>query len=216
MSQRIRVAVIFGGRSSEHQISCVSAGSVMRALDPEKYEVVPIGITREGKWVLESTDTARLTMQDGVFPEVNPDNDVVLFTPDPSATQLVVQSAVPEILNHVDVAFPVLHGPWGEDGTVQGLLELAGIPYVGSGVFTSAVAMDKAHLKAMMRANSIPVGRYEVITDSQWRNDQNGALDRIANLGLPLFVKPCAKAIACVGPRRFQSFDMPSTRLIET
>jgi D-alanine-D-alanine ligase len=205
MSQRIRVAVIFGGRSSEHQISCVSAGSVMRALDPAKYEVVPIGITREGKWVLESTDTARLTMHDGVFPEVNPDNDVVLFTPDPSATHLVVQSAVPEVLNHVDVAFPVLHGPWGEDGTVQGLLELAGIPCVGSGVFTSAVAMDKAHLKAMMRASEIPVGRYEVITDSQWRNDQDGVLGRIANLGLPLFVKPC-RAGSSVGISKVKTY----------
>jgi D-alanine-D-alanine ligase len=205
MSQRIRVAVIFGGRSSEHQISCVSAGSVMRALDPAKYEVVPIGITREGKWVLESTDTARLTMHDGVFPEVNPDNDVVLFTPDPSATHLVVQSAVPEVLNHVDAAFPVLHGPWGEDGTVQGLLELAGIPYVGSGVFTSAVAMDKAHLKAMMRASEIPVGRYEVITDSQWRNDQDGVLGRIANLGLPLFVKPC-RAGSSVGISKVKTY----------
>ena len=205
MNNRIRVAVIFGGRSSEHSISCISAGSVIRALNPAKYEVVPIGITHEGKWVLQDVDVQRLQLQDGQFPEVDASGDVVLFTPDPSATHLVVQSAVPDLLNHVDVVFPVLHGPWGEDGTIQGLLELAGIPYVGSGVFTSAVAMDKAHFKDIMRAHKIPVGPYEVVTDLQWRKHRDEALARIAKLGLPLFVKPC-RAGSSVGISKVKSY----------
>lgn len=198
MSKRIRVAVIFGGRSSEHEISCISAGSILRAIDQTKYEVVPIGITRAGKWVLESSNADRLKVIDGVFPEVNADASVVLFTPDPSATHLVVQSKVPDVLAQVDVVFPVLHGPWGEDGTIQGLFELAGVPYVGSGVFASAAAMDKVALKALMRAADIPVGPYEVVTDSDWKFRKQAALDRVAKLGFPLFVKP-ARAGSSLG-----------------
>ena len=158
MSKKIRVAVIFGGRSSEHSISCISAGSVLRALDRSKYEVVPIGITKSGTWVLEQDDAQRLTVKDGVFPEVNDKNPTLLFTPNSDATTITVQRESNEVIAQVDVAFPVLHGPWGEDGTIQGLLELAGIPYVGSGVFASAAAMDKAHLKAMMQSAGLPVG----------------------------------------------------------
>ena len=198
MSKRIRVAVIFGGRSSEHTISCISAGSILKAIDQTKYEVVPIGITHEGKWVLESADSARLSVTDGVFPEVDATKSPVLFTPDPSATELVVQSQVPDVLAQVDVVFPVLHGPWGEDGTIQGLFELAGVPYVGSGVFASAAAMDKAHLKAMMRAAGIPVGPYEVVTDSDWKFNREESLSRVKKLGYPMFVKP-ARAGSSLG-----------------
>lgn len=204
MSQKIRVAVIFGGRSSEHSISCISAGSVLRALDRTKYDVVPIGITKAGKWVLEADDADRLTIQNGIFPEVDPANPAVLFTADPTATQLVVQSAVPYVLQQVDVAFPVLHGPWGEDGTIQGLLELAEIPYVGSGVFASAAAMDKAHLKAMMQSSGLPIGPYEVISNAQWTNDQAGSLARIKTLGFPVFIKPC-RAGSSVGISKVKS-----------
>lgn len=206
MSKRIRVAVIFGGRSSEHVISCISAGSVLRALDRERYEVVPIGITQDGKWVLEADDADRLAIRDGIFPTVNSSNVPVLFTPDANATELVVQSDVPEILQQVDVVFPVLHGPFGEDGTIQGLLELAGIPYVGSGVFASAAAMDKAHLKSMMKAAGIPVGPFEVITDLQWRTAQDDVLSRLSNMGLPLFVKPC-RAGSSVGISKVKSYS---------
>ena len=205
MSERIRVAVIFGGRSSEHQISCISAGSVLRALDRSRYDIVPIGITTSGQWVLEADDADRLAIKDGVFPQVNDSNAAVLFTPDPSATHLVVQSDIPDVLAHVDVAFPVLHGPFGEDGTIQGLFELAGIPYVGNGVFASAAAMDKAHLKAMMTAAGIAVGPYEVVTDAQWRNDQDEVLARIAALGLPLFVKP-TRAGSSVGITKVKTY----------
>ena len=206
MSKKIRVAVIFGGRSSEHSISCISAGSVLKALDRSRYEVVPIGITKSGKWVLEVDDADRLAIQNGVFPEVNPDNPAVLFTADTTAKQIVVQSEVPSFLPQVDVVFPVLHGPWGEDGTIQGLLELAGIPYVGSGVFASAAAMDKAHLKAMMHSAGLPIGPYEVVSNAQWTNDQDASLARIKTLGLPVFVKPC-RAGSSVGISKVKSHD---------
>jgi D-alanine-D-alanine ligase len=205
MSERIRVAVIFGGRSSEHEISCISAGSVLRAIDRDKYEVVPIGITHEGKWVLEADNPQRLVAADGVFPQVDSTNPAILFTPDPSATHFVVQSDVPHVLSQVDVVFPVLHGPWGEDGTIQGLLELASIPYVGSGVFASAAAMDKAHFKSLMVAAKIPIGQFAVITDAQWQNSRDAVLARIANLGLPLFVKP-ARAGSSVGISKVKTY----------
>ena len=206
MSKKIRVAVIFGGRSSEHSISCISAGSVLKALDRNLYDVVPIGITKAGKWVLEADNADRLAIQNGVFPEVDSTNAPVLFTADPTATELVVQSGIPEVLQQVDVAFPVLHGPWGEDGTIQGLLELAGIPYVGSGVFASAAAMDKAHLKAMMHSAGLPIGPYEVVSNAQWTNDQDASLARIKTLGLPVFIKPC-RAGSSVGISKVKSHD---------
>ena len=206
MSKKIRVAVIFGGRSSEHSISCISAGSVLKALDRNLYDVVPIGITKSGKWVLEADDADRLAIQNGVFPEVDFKNAPVLFTADPTATELVVQSGIPEVLQQVDVAFPVLHGPWGEDGTIQGLLELAGIPYVGSGVFASAAAMDKAHLKAMMHSAGLPISPYEVVSNAQWTNEQDASLARIKTLGLPVFIKPC-RAGSSVGISKVKSHD---------
>ena len=206
MSKKIRVAVIFGGRSSEHEISCISAGSVLRALDRLRYEVVPIGITKAGQWVLEADEPNRLVISGGVFPEVDPKNSPILFTADASATELVVQSGIPEVLRQVDVAFPVLHGPWGEDGTIQGLLELAGIPYVGSGVFASAAAMDKAHLKAMMQSAGLPIGPYEVVSNAQWTTDKDASLARIKSLGLPVFIKPC-RAGSSVGISKVKSHD---------
>lgn len=162
----------------------------MRAIDQTKYEIVPIGITHDGKWVLETEEAHNYAITDGVFPEVNKNADQVLFTPDPSATHLVVQSPVPDVLAQVDVIFPVLHGPWGEDGTIQGLFELAGVPYVGSGVFASAAAMDKGHLKNAMKVAGIPVGPYEVVTDNDWKFDRDQTLTRIKKLGYPMFVKP--------------------------
>ena len=138
---RIRVAVVFGGRSSEHAISCVSAGSVISALDPERYEVIPVGITTEGRWVLESNDDGLLALgQGGDLPEVSGTRQVALSP----AEGLVVSAPgeVPSHLGQVDVVFPVMHGPWGQDGTLQGLLELAGVRYVGAGVLSSAVGTD--------------------------------------------------------------------------
>ena len=142
--RRVRVAVVFGGRSTEHAISCVSAGSILAALDPAVYEVVPVGITPKGAWVITSGDPETLRISGRELPTVETGTAVVL-PGDPTAGGLVVvePGEGARVLHGVDVVFPVLHGPYGEDGTIQGLLEMAGVPYVGSGVLGSAVAMDK-------------------------------------------------------------------------
>ncbi len=193
------MAVIFGGRSSEHAISCISAGSVLRALDPVRYDVVAIGITPDGRWVLESADPQRLQVVDGKLPQVDATGASVVLAPDPTRPRWQVQqSGGWQDLPAVDVVFPVLHGPWGEDGTVQGLLELAGVPYVGSGVFASAAAMDKGHAKTLLAAAGLPLVRHELVTGGAWQDDRTACLDRLAGLGLPVFVKP-ARAGSSVG-----------------
>ncbi|MEC3973754.1 D-alanine--D-alanine ligase family protein [Amycolatopsis sp. H20-H5] len=186
-SQKIRVAVVFGGRSSEHTISCVSAGSVLANLDPERFEVVPIGITPEGGWVLGSGDPAQLSIQGRSLPSVESGQALVLAG-DPTSGGVVSlrKGQEAEVLSAVDVVFPVLHGAFGEDGTIQGLLELAGIPYVGPGVFASAAAMDKGYAKKLLAADGLPVGTYVELHRGQSTLDA-GARER---LGLPVFVKP--------------------------
>ena len=207
-SRRLRVAVVFGGRSSEHAISCISAGSVLRALDRDRYDVVPIGVTPEGRWVLEADDPDRLALRDGEFPAVDAAATSIVLAGDPTVADLHVLEPgdVPRTLGEVDVVFPVLHGPFGEDGTIQGLLELAGVPYVGSGVYASAAAMDKAHMKAAFRAADLPVGPYEVLTDRQWRQDPDACLSRVERLGLPVFVKP-ARAGSSLGITKVSSSE---------
>ncbi|MGN6473311.1 MAG: D-alanine--D-alanine ligase family protein [Mycobacteriales bacterium] len=174
MSRRLRVAVIFGGRSSEHSVSCVTAGSVLAALDPDRYDVVPVGITAEGRWV--AADTRALTMSGRELPSVVSSAESVALSGDPTA--------LPEVLGPIDVVFPLLHGPYGEDGTLQGLLELAGIPYVGSGVFASAAAMDKAHKKRLLAAAGLAVPSYVVAHAGRPVPADAG------ELGWPVFVKP--------------------------
>ncbi len=200
MTQRIRVAVVFGGRSSEHAISCVSAGSVLRALDRSRYDVIPIGLTLDGRWVLAADDPDRLRITDGTLPEVDGTGISLVLPGDPTRRELEVHPPgdVPATLTGVDVVFPVLHGPYGEDGTIQGLLELAGIPYVGSGVLASAAAMDKGAMKALFAHAGLEQAPYVVVTDRDWRRDHAAVLDRAASLGLPLFVKP-ARAGSSLG-----------------
>jgi D-alanine-D-alanine ligase len=192
--RRIRVAVVYGGRSNEHGVSVVSAGSVMSALDSEKYEVIPVGITRHGGWVLTEVDPEKLQVTGRTLPEVETGSAVVL-PGDPTAGRLVVfePGAGVRILDAVDVVFPVLHGRFGEDGTIQGLLEMAGVPYVGPGVLASAVAMDKEFAKKLLRAEGLPVGDYAVLR----RGDPVSAIDLTA-LGMPVFVKP-ARSGSSVG-----------------
>jgi D-alanine-D-alanine ligase len=182
----VRVAVVFGGRSTEHAISCVSAGSVLAALDPARYEVVPVGITPKGAWVITSGDPATLRISGRELPTVETGTAVVL-PGDPTAGGLVVvePGEGARVLHGVDVVFPVLHGPFGEDGTIQGLLEMAGVPYVGSGVLGSAVAMDKEFAKKLLAAEGLPVGPYAVVRPGGSLADA----DR-ERLGLPMFVKP--------------------------
>jgi D-alanine-D-alanine ligase len=192
--RRPRVAVVFGGRSSEHAISCVTAGSVLKAIDPERYDVVPIGITTDGRWVLESGDTERLALTSpDRLPQVDASRATVAISNEDGSSRLVVHeaSSVPRTLGEVDVVFPLLHGPWGEDGTVQGLLEMAGVRYVGSGVLASAVGMDKQYMKVVLQARGLPVLPYTVLTSREWERDLAACREAVEALGYPVFVKPC-------------------------
>ena len=193
-ARKTRVGVVFGGRSTEHAISCVSAGSILKALDREQFEVVPVGITQEGRWVLAADDPRELEIHDRALPQVK-DGTAVVLPGDPTKGGLVVvePGAGPTALGGVDVVFPVLHGAYGEDGTIQGLLEMAGIPYVGAGVLASAAAMDKEYTKKLLAAAGLPVGEYVVLR----RGERLRAADR-DRLRLPVFVKP-ARAGSSIG-----------------
>jgi D-alanine-D-alanine ligase len=179
--RKTRVAVVFGGRSPEHGVSCVSAGSVLRGLDPAQFEIVPIGITRDGRWLRTDGDPRTLTIADRQMPEVTVGTPVALPA-DPTVGGVLVDG---EVLA-VDVVFPVLHGAYGEDGTVQGLFELAALPYVGAGVLASGAAMDKEYTKKLLEADGLPVGRYAVLRPT----DKTLAPEDKERLGLPAFVKP--------------------------
>ncbi len=199
-TRRTRVAIIFGGRSSEHAVSCATAAGVMRAIDREKYEIIPIGVSRDGQWVLAADDPARFELTSGRTPEVLPADAHVVLPLSTRETALTVLEAgrPPEELGDVDVVLPLLHGPFGEDGTLQGVLELFDVRYVGSGVFASAAGMDKHYMKIVFAGHGIPIGPYAVITDRAWRADRVAALDACAGLQFPVFVKP-ARAGSSMG-----------------
>jgi D-alanine-D-alanine ligase len=193
-SDRPRVAVVFGGRSNEHAISCVTAGSVLQAIDPERYDVVPIGISRDGRWVLEADEPERFAIgSGGELPQVDGDRASVVLLNEGDSSRLVVQEASsgPRTLGEVDVVLPLLHGPWGEDGTIQGMLEMAGVRYVGAGVLASAVGMDKHYMKVVLHAQGLPVLPYTVIMSRHWQADPAACRESVDALGYPVFVKPC-------------------------
>jgi D-alanine-D-alanine ligase len=175
MGRRLRLVVLFGGRSAEHEVSCVTAAHVMRALDPDRYDVVPVGITPEGRWVVDAGLVARAGARD--LPErcAASGEEVV-------PTEVVAGPGV--------VVFPLLHGPFGEDGTLQGLLEMAGVPYVGSGVLGSALAMDKAMAKAVLAHAGLPQARFLARRHDQVGPAAGLARDVERHLGWPVFVKP--------------------------
>jgi D-alanine-D-alanine ligase len=186
--QRIRIAIVYGGRSSEHEISVVSAGSVLAALDPAKYEIVTIGITRPGAWVLTDAATAQFQITDRSLPAVSGPSDPGVgeaSTPVSGGPAVFGDSSATSVLSSVDVVFPVLHGAYGEDGTIQGMLEMAGVPYVGSGVLASAMAMDKAVTKTMVKAAGLTVGSFLTVQAGSVPDERE-----LSALGLPLFVKP--------------------------
>jgi D-alanine-D-alanine ligase len=206
-ARKPRVAIVFGGRSSEHAVSTITAGSVLRAIDREAYQVLPIGITTDGRWALTADEPARMAITDGNLPSVDQvaesaEGQVTLPVNPVSRGELVYTEpgAVPKALGEVDVVLPLLHGPWGEDGTVQGLLELSGVPYVGSGVLASAVGMDKEYTKRLLQAFGLPVGPYTVVRPREWADEANrpAVRARIAELGFPVFVKP-ARAGSSMG-----------------
>ena len=186
-----RVVVLFGGRSTEHGISCVTGGSVLAAIDTEQYDVVPVGIATDGRWVLETGDLERLKIKDRQVPSVDATLPPVTLAQTADGAELVVHETTgPRSLGIVDVVFPLLHGPWGEDGTLQGQLEMSGVRYVGAGVLASAVSMDKGYMKVALAAAGIPVMPSIVVTAREWARDVAGCRSRSAELGYPLFVKP--------------------------
>ncbi len=201
-AHRPRVMVLFGGRSGEHAISCATAGGVLRAIDHDRYDVVAVGITREGQWVLADDDPDRWAIRDGALPEVEDTATRVLL---PQGTterdvQVVRDGQLTSPFGAVDVVFPLLHGPFGEDGTLQGLLELADVRYVGSGVLASAVGMDKHMMKLVLAGSGLRVGPFRVLPAG--RAADAATLDAVvADLGLPLFVKP-ARAGSSLGITR--------------
>jgi len=176
----LRVGIIFGGRSGEHEVSVTSAASIFKHIDRNKYEPVAIRIEKDGKWSFPDQEPAATSAAE-VIQQAR------------AAAARTEQGAVSDpalaALN-LDVVFPVLHGPYGEDGTVQGLLELSNIPYVGAGVLASAAGMDKAVMKVLFAARGLPVGRWHAFVRPEWERDRGGVLKKIAPLGLPLFVKP--------------------------
>ncbi|WP_442854351.1 D-alanine--D-alanine ligase family protein [Arthrobacter sp. Soil782] len=208
-SAKPRVLVLFGGRSSEHAVSCVTAAGVLEAIDRSKYEVVPVGIAKNGQWSLVSLDPSQWSLRSTVLPEVpvSPESVVLATASDGGAAQELVATAMermPRSLGAVDVVLPLLHGPFGEDGTLQGMLEMADIRYVGAGVLASAVGMDKHYMKVVFASAGLSVGPYEVLTDREWSRNRSGCLERAGRLGFPVFVKP-ARAGSSMGISRAAS-----------
>jgi D-alanine-D-alanine ligase len=192
--KKLRVGVIFGGRSGEHEVSIASAAAIFKYLDPQRYEAIPIRIEKTGQWKLGATIPRALSAADVIRQQ----QTEALQTVEPSA--IVAGTGV-------DVVFPVLHGPYGEDGTVQGLLELLSVPYVGAGVLGSAVGMDKAVMKMVFAARGLPVGPYLVVLRHEWATDGPGFTARVAKeLGYPVFVKP-ANMGSSVGISKAKSPD---------
>lgn len=196
MTRKLCVGVIFGGRSSEHEISLRSARSVIEAIDPRKYDVVPIAITKEGKW-LGAGEAVKLlpeattrTVSDRILRRASHD---VAIIGDPSQNGLLALKGSSEhaARQRLDVIFPVLHGPFGEDGTLQGLLEMAGVPYVGCGVLASACGMDKVTMKSLFRDVGLPICKYAWFLRNEWESDAAALTRRIKReIGFPCFVKP--------------------------
>jgi D-alanine-D-alanine ligase len=206
--RRPRVAILFGGRSSEHAVSCVTAAGVMGAIDNSKYDVIPIGIAKSGQWVLASGDTSKWSLSAKALPEVSPSRQTVTLAEVGGEHQLVVTAPneLPRELGAVDVVFPLLHGPWGEDGTIQGLLELSDTRYVGAGVLASAIGMDKHYMKVVFESAGLRVGPYIAVTDRQWTTDPEAVRKRVDRLGYPVFVKP-ARAGSSMGISKVDSLE---------
>jgi D-alanine-D-alanine ligase len=195
LTTKLRVGVIFGGRSSEHEVSVRSAGSVIEAIDAKEYDVVPIAISREGKWLSSSDAAALLSPAAQALlssQTLSPTNGALAILGDPSHGGLISFDQDKKTSRHkLDVVFPVLHGPFGEDGTLQGLLEMADIPYVGCGVLASSCGMDKVAMKSLFLQAGLPMCRYVWFLRKHWENDRTKIIKKITReLGLPCFVKP--------------------------
>ncbi|NQX13697.1 D-alanine--D-alanine ligase [Microbacteriaceae bacterium VKM Ac-2855] len=205
MTSKLVVAVLFGGRSSEHSISCATAAGVLRAIDRDRYDVIPIGITRAGAFVLEDDDPEKFALDRAALPEVV-DNGSRVHWPEStlSRTITVTEADATRSLGDIDLVFPILHGPFGEDGTIQGVFELLDLPYVGSGVLASSLGMDKHFTKTVLRAAGLAVAPWYTVTAAEWRENPDDAVEALGDLGLPVFVKP-ARAGSSVGVSKVTS-----------
>ena len=204
-ASKLRVGVVFGGRSGEHEISLRSARSIVDAIDRGRYDVTLIGIDRTGRWHLLDEPTFR-HLTDAALPALDDGGVEVLLPPAPGGSDLIIPSTPSVALDRLDVLFPVLHGTFGEDGTIQGLFELADIPYVGSGVLGSALGMDKDVQKRLLQAAGIPVVAFLTVTLRQWETDRSAVTTAAAEIGLPLFVKP-ANLGSSVGITKVTTLD---------
>ncbi|MGO4782639.1 D-alanine--D-alanine ligase family protein [Cryobacterium sp. W22_MBD10_FK3] len=212
MTDKLTVALLFGGRSSEHSISCATAGGVLAAIDRDRYTVIPVGITRDGAFVLEDDDPQKFALTASALPEVA-DNGTRIVWPDSAANGAagsreltVVDGSGRRSLGPVDLVFPILHGPYGEDGTIQGMLELVDLPFVGSGVLASALGMDKHFTKTVLQHASLAVAPWRTISADDWADAPGLAYAALEELGLPAFVKP-ARAGSSVGVSRVSTPD---------
>ncbi len=204
---KLNVVLLFGGKSSEHSISCATAAGVLGAIDRSKYHVIPVGITRQGVFVPAEDNAERWALRKGELAVVQDEGARVEFAMDGSRQIYRIGiDGSRSSLGAVDIVFPVLHGPFGEDGTIQGFLELAGIPYVGNGVLASAAGMDKEFTKAIFQDAKIPVTPHVVIREANWMRDPETSLEAVRNLGLPVFVKP-ARAGSSVGVSKVKNWD---------
>lgn len=203
---RPRVAVVFGGRSGEHSVSCATAAGVLREIDRSRFDVIPVGITRQGRWVTMPDDPVLLEGGRAEVAEITTGAGDVVVPMDTRQLVELAPASVPAALGAVDVVLPLLHGPFGEDGTIQGLLEMANLRYVGPGVLSSAIGMDKHHTKVTLAASGFPVAPYVVATGRRWTRDPEGVLAAAAALRFPVFVKP-ARAGSSLGISRVTSPD---------
>ena len=197
----VRVAVVFGGRSGEHTISCATAAGVLSAIDRDRYEVLPVGVTPEGQWLLVEDDPAALELSDSRPPVTVTAEGLGrgrLTAPLGGGELTVLGPTGPEVLGQVDVVLPLLHGPYGEDGTIQGMLEMMGLPYVGCGVLASAAGMDKQVTKVLLGAAGIATAPHVVVGPHAWKRDPEAILEACQSLTYPLFVKP-ARAGSSLG-----------------
>ena len=195
----IKIAIIYGGRSSEHSVSCISAGAIMSHLDPEKYELYPIGITQQGTWTVGESDPEKLRSTNGVMPTVTLTKEVSLAADPARRGQFRFADGSEHVT--VDVIFPVLHGLYGEDGTIQGLFELSGVPYVGTGVLSSACGMDKEYTKKLLAVEGLPVGKEVILRGEETLTQADCQL-----LGLPVYVKP-ARGGSSIGISRVTRWE---------
>ncbi|WP_155807820.1 D-alanine--D-alanine ligase family protein [Corynebacterium matruchotii] len=203
----IKIAIIYGGRSSEHSVSCISAGAIMSHLDPEKYELYPIGITQQGTWTVGESDPEKLRSTNGAMPTVTLTKEVSLAADPARRGQFRFADGSEHVT--VDVIFPVLHGLYGEDGTIQGLFELSGVPYVGTGVLSSACGMDKEYTKKLLAAEGLPVGKEVILRGEETLTQADCQL-----LGLPVYVKP-ARGGSSIGISRVTRWEDMDAALCE-